>query len=265
MASDSQFLNVHRFGPEQPAQVLAVHGLTGHGLRWRTLATEHLAGFSILAPDLLGHGRSSWEAPWTLEANVSALSDLLARETTRPVVVVGHSFGCAVALRLAVTRPELVASLVLLDPAVGLDGAWMANIADDMMASPYYLDRDEARNEKAHGAWADVDGGELDAELDEHLIERPDGRCGWRISVPAMMSYWSELARDFVVPHKGIRTTLVRATRTDPPYVTESLIAALAEKLGPRFSLVDIDCDHMVAQAKPAETAALIRVRLEHA
>ena len=119
------------------------------------------------------------------------------RETARPVVVVGHSFGCAVALKLAVARPDLVASLVLLDPAVGLDGAWMANIADDMMASPYYLDRDEARNEKASGSWADVDPAELDAELDEHLIERPDGRCGWRISIPAMMSYWSELARDF--------------------------------------------------------------------
>ena len=66
-------------------------------------------------------------------------------------MVVGHSFGCAIALKLAAARPDLVASLVLLDPAVGLDGAWMANIADDMMASPYYLDRDEARNEKAHG------------------------------------------------------------------------------------------------------------------
>lgn len=265
VASNSPSLNVHRFGPGQPAQILAVHGLTGHGLRWRTLATQHLAGFSVLAPDLLGHGRSSWEAPWTLDSNVAALADLLARETTRPVVVVGHSFGCAVALRLAVARPDLVASLVLLDPAVGLDGAWMANIADDMMASPYYLDRDEARNEKATGSWADVDASELDAELDEHLIERPDGRCGWRISIPAMMSYWSELAREFVVPHKGIRTTLVRASRTDPPYVTDDLIAALKEKLGPRFSLVDFDCDHMVAQAMPAETAAVIRDRLEHA
>ncbi len=258
----TQVLNVHRYGPEQPAQILAVHGLTGHGMRWRTLATRHLSGFSVVAPDLLGHGRSSWEAPWTLDANVAALADVLSREATRPVVVVGHSFGGAVALKLAVARPDLVASLVLLDPAVGLDGAWMANIADDMMASPYYLDRDEARNEKASGSWADVDAGELDAELDEHLVERPDGRLGWRISVPAMMSYWSELARDFVVPHKGIRTTLVRATRTDPPYVSDALIAALAEKLGPRFSLVDFDCDHMVAQARPAETAAVIRDRL---
>ena len=157
MAGNTHSLNVHRFGPEQPAQILAVHGLTGHGLRWRTLATQHLAGFSVLAPDLLGHGRSSWEAPWTLDSNVAALADLLGREATRPVVVVGHSFGCAVALKLAVARPDLVASLVLLDPAVGLDGAWMANIADDMMASPYYLDRDEARNEKASGSWADVD------------------------------------------------------------------------------------------------------------
>ena len=265
VASNDQFLNVHRYGPAGPAQILAVHGLTGHGKRWQTLATRHLPGFSILAPDLLGHGRSSWEAPWTLDSNVAALAELLARETTRPVVVVGHSFGGAVALKLAVARPDLVASLVLLDPAVGLDGAWMANIADDMMASPYYLDRDEARTEKASGSWADVDAGELDAELDEHLVERPDGRCGWRISIPAMMAYWSELARDFVVPHKGIRTTLVRATRTDPPYVTDGLIAALEEKLGPRFSLVDFDCDHMVAQAKPAETAALIRDRLEQA
>ncbi len=261
----TQVLNVHRYGPEQPAQILAVHGLTGHGMRWKALATQHLAGFSIVAPDLLGHGRSSWEAPWTLEANIAALADLLTREAARPVVVVGHSFGGAVALKLAVARPDLVASLVLLDPAVGLDGAWMANIADDMMASPFYLDRDEARNEKASGSWADVDPVELDAELDEHLVELPDGRLGWRISIPAMMSYWSELARDFVVPHKGIRTTLVRATRTDPPYVTDPLISALGEKLGPRFSLVDFDCDHMVAQARPAETAALIRDRLAHA
>ena len=150
----SQDLNVHRYGPDGPAQILAVHGLTGHGQRWQTLATRHLAGVSILAPDLLGHGRSSWAAPWTLDANVAALADLLVREAAHPVLVVGHSFGGAIALKLAAARPDLVGSLVLLDPAVGLDGAWMANIADDMMASPYYLDRGEARTERprAHGA-----------------------------------------------------------------------------------------------------------------
>ena len=149
----------------------------------------------MLAPDLLGHGRSSWAAPWTIDANVAALAALLEAEAAGPVVVVGHSFGGAVALRLAAARPDLVDGLVLLDPAVGLDGDWMREIADAMLASPDYPDRDEARAEKVNGSWGEVDDDELERELDEHLIALPNGRVGWRISIPAIMSYWSELAR----------------------------------------------------------------------
>ena len=187
---------------------------------------------------------------------------LLDAEADRPVLVVGHSFGGAVALNLAATRPDLVAALVLLDPAVGLDGGWMRDLADDMLASPDYTDRDEARSDKASGSWGEVDAAELERELDEHLIDLPGGRCGWRISIPAMMSYWSELARETMLPHNGTPTTLVRATRTDPPYASDALVAALDERLGSDFTLVEWDCDHMVAQARPADTAAVIRRRL---
>lgn len=255
-------LNVHRYGPPGPAQILAIHGLTGHGRRWQTLATQYLPEIAVAAPDLLGHGRSSWAAPWTIDANVAALAALLEDEAEGPVTVVGHSFGGAIALNLAAARPDLVGSLVLLDPAIGLDGARMRNIAEAMMASPDYTDRDEARQEKATGSWADVDAGELDAELDEHLIALPNGRCGWRISVPAMMSYWSELSRDVVLPHDGTATTLVRAARTAPRYVSDGLIAALRDRLGPDFASVDFPCQHMVAQALPAETATVLRGRL---
>ncbi|WP_199178033.1 alpha/beta fold hydrolase [Mycobacterium hubeiense] len=249
-------LHVHRYGPSRPAQILAVHGLTGHGQRWQTVATRHLPEVAVVAPDLLGHGRSSWAAPWTIDANVDALTGLL----DGPVVVVGHSFGGAIALNLAARHPELVAALVLLDPAVGLDGEWMRDIADDMFASPDYTDRAEARNEKATGSWADVAPEELDRELDGHLIELPNGRVGWRISIPAMMSYWSELARPITLPPNGIPATLVRATRTDPPYVTGELLDALRAHTD--FTLIDFDCDHMVPQARPADTAAVIRKAL---
>jgi lipase len=257
----TDLLHVHRYGPAEPTQILAVHGLTGHGQRWQTLATRHLAGVSIAAPDLLGHGRSSWAAPWTLDANVAALAGLLGADADGPVVVVGHSFGGAVALNLAAERPDLVASLVLLDPAVGLDGEWMRDIANDMFASPDYTDRAEARSEKANGSWADVEPDELDRELDEHLIDQPGGRVGWRISIPAMLSYWSELARPIRLPGNEIPATLVRAMRTDPPYITDELLAGLGERRD--FALLDFDCDHMVPQARPADTAAVIRKQLE--
>lgn len=252
-------LLVRRYGPPGAPRVLAVHGLTGHGRRWQTLADEYLSDVAVAAPDLIGHGRSTWSAPWTIGANAAALADLL----TDPAVVVGHSFGGAVALQLAATRPDLVAGLVLLDPAVGLDGAWMRQIADAMFASPDYTDAAEARNEKSSGSWADVDARQLDAELTEHLVELPDGRVGWRISIPAMMAYWSELARDIILPPNRIPITLVRAIRTSPPYVTGTLIDGLRNRAGSGFRLVDFDCDHMVPQAKPAETARIIRDHLE--
>lgn len=251
-------LHVHRYGPDQPARLLLVHGLTGHGQRWKTLAEQHLPEVAVLAPDLLGHGRASWAAPWTLDANVEALAALL----DGPTLVVGHSFGGAVALNLAAAHPDLVSGLVLLDPAVELDGEWMREIADAMAASPDYPDRAEARAEKANGSWGEVASAELDRDLDEHLVELPGGRFGWRISIPAMMSYWSELARPVALPRKGTPTVLVRATRTSPPYARDGLISALGDRLGPDFTLLDWDCDHMVAQAKPAETAKLILEQL---
>jgi lipase len=255
-------LHVHRYGPSGPVRLMAIHGLTGHGKRWQPLATQHLAEITVAAPDLIGHGRSSWAAPWTIDANVAALAALLEHQAEAPVVVVAHSFGSAVALHLAAAHPDRVAALVLLDPAIGLNGARTREIADAMLASPDYPDAAEARAEKATGSWADVDPVVLDAELDEHLVALPGGRYGWRVSLPAMMSYWSELAREIVLPPNGIRTTLVRAAWTSPPYVTDRLIAALQERLGADFQLINLECDHMVAEAKPAEVAALIRERM---
>jgi lipase len=255
-------LNTYRYGPTGPAKILAIHGLTGHGRRWETLANRHLPEFAIAAPDLLGHGRSSWAAPWTIEANVAALAALLDGDSAGPVTVVGHSFGGAVALSLAAARPDLVGAAVLLDPAVGLDGTWMQEIADAMLDSPDFADRDEARNDKTSGSWGEVaeaDPAELERELDEHLITLANGRVGWRVDVPAIMSYWSELTRPFGLPRQGTPTTLIRAKRTSPPYVSDELITALDAHLGSDFTLLDFDCDHMVAQAKPEETAAAIR------
>jgi lipase len=74
-----------------------------------------------------------------------------------------------------------------------------------------------------------------------------------------MMSYWSELARDIVLPRNGIPTTLIRGARSDPPYVSDTLIDGLAEQIGPDFTLLDFDSRHMVPLAKPVETAAAIR------
>jgi lipase len=63
------------------------------------------------------------------------------------------------------------------------------------------------------------------------------------------------------LPRNDIPVTLVRATKTDPPYITDDLLAGLRDR--PDFTLLEFDCDHMVPQSRPAETAAVIRKQLE--
>lgn len=240
--------------------VLALHGLTGHGRRWEALFTEHLPDVRVIAPDLRGHGRSPALPPWNLETIVT---DLLALLPAGPVVVVGHSFGGACALHLAHRHPERVRGLVLLDPAIGLEPARMLEIAESVLADPDYADRDAARRDKRESAWGPVPPELLEAELDEHLVPTAGGRVGWRMSLPAITAYWGELAREFVLPPAGLPTVLVRALHVRPPFVTPAFRAALAERLGSALRSVEWECDHMVAQERPAETAALVRSVLD--
>ncbi|MFC4125289.1 alpha/beta fold hydrolase [Nocardia rhizosphaerae] len=253
-------LHVHRFGPADGPVVLALHGLTGHGNRWETLATEHLPHARVIAPDLRGHGRSSSLPPWDFETIVADLAALVRAEAAGRVVVAGHSFGGAVGIHLARRHPELVRALVLLDPAIGIDPKLIEQIAVANLASPDYTDIAEARSDKQHSAWApdEVDPALLERELAEHLVPTGGGRVGWRIALPAITSYWGQLARPFVLPPADLPTVVVRAAKVAPPYVTADFLAAMRRHLGDRLTVEVWECDHMVAQARPAESAALI-------
>ncbi|MGA9873435.1 MAG: alpha/beta hydrolase [Rhodococcus sp. (in: high G+C Gram-positive bacteria)] len=251
-------LEFHTYGPVDGPEILAVHGMTGHGARWAYLA-GHLPEARILAPDLIGHGRSPWTPPWDIAAQVDGLASLLSSHARGPVVVVGHSYGGALAVHLSQAHPELVRALVLLDPAIEVDPADLLEVAELTAKFPDYTDADEARSEKINGAWADVPAELLDTEVKDHLVELDGGRVKWRMSTAAIVASWGELARPLVVPPGDIPTVVVQALRVQPPYVSEPFKAALRDALGDHLTLVELDCDHMVAQAKPTEVAALVR------
>jgi pimeloyl-ACP methyl ester carboxylesterase len=97
-----------------------LHGLTGDVSSWAA-QLEHLraAGRRSVAIDLRGHGRSdaARDGDHSLDAfvaDVAAVTDALALER---FVLVGHSFGAAVAGECAGRHAERVAALVLVDPA----------------------------------------------------------------------------------------------------------------------------------------------------
>jgi len=69
--------------------------------------------FTLILPDLPGHGQSSAQGRHNTERDAHLIADLLADGAH----LVGHSYGGAVALRAAAQRPEAVHSLTLIEPA----------------------------------------------------------------------------------------------------------------------------------------------------
>jgi lipase len=253
-------LHVHTFGPVDGPPVLAVHGVTGHGARWRALAEAELPGARVLAPDLRGHGRSPWAPPWTLEQHAADLLAVLDDAGLGRVLVLTHSFGGAIGLHLARTAPERVHTLVLLDPATGIDPTDALEAAQDSCTPHTWADPAAATGTKA-GDWPGVPRAQVEHEVAEHLAQQPDGQWAWRTCTPAVVAAWGEMARAPVLPPSGVRTLVVPALRVQPPFLTEGYRAALEDL--EQVTVHPLDCDHMVPHLLPTEVGALVRARLE--
>ena len=99
-----------------PAAVL-LHGLLGSGDNLTTVAKWIESRFTVYLPDLPNHGSSPHADRAGYDVMVSELESFIRRHAEAPVVIVGHSMGGKVAMRLALSHPELTRLLVVLDIA----------------------------------------------------------------------------------------------------------------------------------------------------
>jgi pimeloyl-ACP methyl ester carboxylesterase len=109
------------YSPHTRRAILLLHGQPGWGAMWQPVvdAVRRRLGPlapKVIAPDRPGWGRSPLEVRGIAD-NADAAAQVLDREGVERAVVVGHSFGGAVALALAARHPRRVASLALLAPA----------------------------------------------------------------------------------------------------------------------------------------------------
>lgn len=111
--------------------VLALHPSLAHGGAFGALAA-HLPDIALTSPDMIGHGRAPpWDGHSDLHTactrDAIAQAQTLVQQNGGPIDVIGHSFGATIALRMALERPELLRSMVLIEPvlfaAARADGA----------------------------------------------------------------------------------------------------------------------------------------------
>ena len=99
----------------EPAKVVFLHGGGQNAHTWDTVIVG--LGLPALAIDLPGHGHSAWreDGDYGPKLNADAVRPMIAELAADADLVVGMSLGGLTAMRLAVTAPELVRRLVMVD------------------------------------------------------------------------------------------------------------------------------------------------------
>lgn len=111
----THLLHIREWGPAGPPVVL-LHGLGASASFWRPVAESVRTDLRVVAPDLLGFGRSPWprDARYTPREHLDSLERSLEKSIAGQAVVLGgHSLGAILALAWAARRPRMFTSLVL--------------------------------------------------------------------------------------------------------------------------------------------------------
>jgi len=96
--------------------IVLVHGITSTSETWERVMPALAKRFTVIAPDLLGHGGSAKpRGDYSLGAYASGVRDLLIALGHERATFVGHSLGGGVAMQLAYQFPERCERLVLID------------------------------------------------------------------------------------------------------------------------------------------------------
>jgi len=94
--------------------VLLIHGMVNSSLHWEDVALRLADRYTLIAPDLIGHGDSATpRGDYSLGAHAASIRDLLAVIGVDHATVVGHSLGGGVAMQFFYQFPQRTDRLVL--------------------------------------------------------------------------------------------------------------------------------------------------------
>lgn len=109
-------LNTIQYGKADAPALLIAHGLFGSARNWGVMSKRLSDARHVIAVDMRNHASSPWFSSNSYHNMAADLAEAIGLQPT-PVDIIGHSMGGKAAMALALTRPELVAHLIVADIA----------------------------------------------------------------------------------------------------------------------------------------------------
>ncbi len=227
--------------------IVLIHGWQADRRVWQGAIAALGSGVRAIAIDLRGSGASAdARGPYTLERYAQDVRELIDGLDIAPAIVVGHSMGATVALRLAVDAPQSVRALVLIAPVPASGGgyspkgeAYLRATAGDPVAVKAWLARTFA------------------APPGEMTLAPLCAAAALTARDTALESFASWAHADFADATRNVRApTVVVAPEKDAPESTEERVVAL---LPNARGVVLPECAHYAIVERPGAIAELIR------
>jgi pimeloyl-ACP methyl ester carboxylesterase len=104
---------IYRIAGSGPPVVL-IHGMVNSSRHWESVALRLADAYTVIAPDLIGHGDSATpRGDYSLGAHAASIRDLLSAIGVDRATIVGHSLGGGVAMQFFYQFPQRTERLVL--------------------------------------------------------------------------------------------------------------------------------------------------------
>ena len=248
--------------------LLLVHGTGAATHSWRALLPLLAEDFTVIAPDLPGHGFTTMpeSARLSLPAMAHDLGRLLRALDLKPAIAVGHSAGAAILLRMAIDRRIRPDILIGLNAAIlPIRGAPIFSpLAKLLFRNPIAPKVFAMRAQGADATRRLLQG--TGSELDDYGIDlyaRLFRHSGHVAATLGMMANWDLPSLVADLPRLDCPMTLIAAA--DDKAVPSADSLRVAEKLRHGTSEVWSEGGHLLHETRPAEVAQRItQIAREH-
>lgn len=233
--------------------VVILHGLFGWKRNWASIAKKLSQSHRVFLLDMRNHGESPHANDMTYTAMAGDIAEFIENQALRPCPVIGHSMGGKAAMMLALSRPELVERLLVLDISpVAYDHDY-SNYVNAMASIDFTQVARRGDVEPTIAAVVDNPG--ILSFLMQNLTTNADGTYHWRVNLEAIARDMPKIL-DFpeIDNEQAYAGTVLflggrNSTYIAPPHLSE------IERLFP-FSEVDFidDAGHWVHAEQPMAT-----------
>jgi pimeloyl-ACP methyl ester carboxylesterase len=247
--------------------IYILHGMFGAGENWQNIAKALGQDRRVYTIDLPGHGDSAAELPHGHESfkysHMASVTNgaIRAMSGSERAILVGHSMGGKTAMALALSDPDLVHSLVVVDTAPrSYLGSGFNQEALEMIAS---LDTSHAgsRTELDCEMRTWINDPAMRSFLLKSLVPRPAGGFNWRFAAEAILAGAGDIADWPPVPAGATADCPALFIKGGlSPYIDTERDSVAIRSLFPQARIVEIEgARHWVHFDKRAEFMALLQ------